>query len=144
MTRKACVSCAHSAATALGQNGLNMPYGLDAGGRDVIVTSTFSSRLVAFDKDKGVVTESWALKPQWQYLANGSDEFIGRERRLGYIREDAAIEIDGKCYHPAYAEARRLRRCPEPDPFESRRLLHVFRRDRDDARGRPRLLAPMP
>jgi hypothetical protein len=87
-----------------GQNGLNMPYGLDAGGRDVIVTSTFSSRLVAFDKDKGVVTESWALKPQWQYLANGSDEFIGRERRLGYIREDAAIEIDGKCYHPAYAE----------------------------------------
>jgi len=88
-----------------GLDGLNMPYAISVEGENVLVTNTFGSRIVAFNKESGGMTDVWAAKPIWPGVAYEYRYSIAAERRNTYgTRNDISIKIGGECYHPGYAE----------------------------------------
>ena len=87
-----------------GQDELNMPYGIAIDGSGLFITSTFSNRIVRFDKASGRPTETWSRTPVLAKLADGSSYTLSHENRDGYVDRRATITLGGVCYHPSYGE----------------------------------------
>ncbi|MGN8549060.1 hypothetical protein ACQPTN_32065 [Bradyrhizobium sp. 13971] len=96
-----------------GITNLNMPYGTLVEGPEVLVTDTFRTRIVAFDKASGAMTTSWSTRPIWQSTpADMRQATLAAQARSGpYTRTSVSVTLDGQCYHPDYA---RLVRCDDP------------------------------
>jgi hypothetical protein len=95
-----------------GITGLNMSYGIFVEAKDALVTDSFGSRVVAFDKTSGEMTEIWSAKPLWQTAPTDLRRAsLDAEHRDYYTRKDVSVTIGGQCYHPDYA---RLAACDDP------------------------------